>query len=522
MGDEAAPVECIGAIDQGTQSSRFFLYDKECNVIASHQVSLRQEYPRAGWVEQDPFEIIRTVKQAMAAAIEGAKQKHPGLVIRGLGITNQRETTIVWDKSTGKPLYNAIVWLDSRTTKICNEIMQKHGGRDAFRPVTGLPVSTYFSSYKLKWLLDNVPEVKEAIQERRCMFGTVDSWLLYNLTGGAKHGGCHITDTTNASRTNFMDIFTLRWHEEIVNTFGASKVIFPEIRSNSEVYGEVHESFMSEIRGVPIAGSLGDQQAAMLGQRCIEGEAKNTYGTGCFLLLHTGERAVISSHGLLTTLAYRLGDSAACYALEGAIAIAGQGITWLHDALEIIDDPSESESVAQSVPDSGGVYFVPAFSGLLAPWWEPDARGVILGLTQFSNKAHIVRAMLEAICYQTRDVVEAMKKDAEMEDFKCLYVDGGASRNTLLMQWQADVLQLCVVRPPNLETTSLGAAIAAGLALGFWSLEEVFVSMKKSQDATQFSPQIDTRAADVRYQKWKVAVERSIGLAQLAPDENDS
>lgn len=517
--NDAKGVDCIGAVDQGTQSSRFTIYDKRFNILVSHRVLLRQEYPRTGWVEQNPLEILESVRQAIREAIQKAKASYPGLKLKSIGITNQRETTVVWDKLTGLPLHNAIVWLDSRTRNICTDIEQEYGGKDAFRSVTGLPVSTYFSSYKLKWMLENVPEVRKAADEDRCMFGTVDSWLLYNLTGGV-NGGQHTTDVTNASRTNFMALSSLKWDEDMIRCFGASKVIMPEIKSNSELYGNVHDESLPEINGVPLAGCLGDQQAAMLGQKCVEGEAKNTYGTGCFVLLHTGIKPVTSSHGLLTTVAYQLGDSAPCYALEGAIAIAGQGISWLKDQLGIVESPEEMEKIASSVPNSGGVYFVPAFGGLLAPWWQPDARGAILGLTQFSTKAHVARALMDAICFQTKDVIEAMKKDADLDGLKRLFVDGGASKNDLLMQMQADILQLPIVRPHDLETTSLGAAIAAGIAVGVWSSETIFKS-KLSENITKFCPEIDSNKADVRYEKWKFAVEKSIGLAKLRSEEDE-
>ena len=474
--------------------------------------------------------IWESVRQAISQTMRQARERHHGggggITIKAIGITNQRETTIVWDKTTGKPLHNAIVWLDGRTSHVCSTIIEQHGGSDAFRDITGLPVSTYFSSYKLKWLLENVPEVAAAAEEGRCMFGTVDSWLLYNLTGGCSTtttttnensgGGIHITDVSNASRTNLMNLSTLTWHAETIEKFGASKVILPRICSNAEEYGKVAVVAVPELAGVPISGCLGDQQAAMMGQRCVEQEAKNTYGTGCFLLLNTGTTAVPSTHGLLTTVAYQLGAAAApCYALEGSIAIAGQGISWLRDSLGLIGDAAESESLANTVDDAGGVFFVPAFSGLLAPWWVSDARGVILGLTQHTRRAHIVRAMLEAICYQTRDVVEAMRHDADMSRLSCLFVDGGASQNDLLMQMQADILQVPVRRPLHMETTSLGAALAAGIGVGFWTMEEAFSDLKHASGGTLFEPAVGVEFADERHRKWKLAVERSMGLAEL-------
>ena len=513
------PIECIGSVDQGTQSTRFFLYDKDCAVLASSQVPVPQIYPKAGWVEQDPMAIWNSVTEAISEAMKQATENHGAITVKAVGITNQRETTIVWDKDTGKPLHNAIVWLDGRTSQICSFMAEQGGGSDAFRAITGLPTSTYFSAYKLKWLLDNVPEVAQAVEEGRCMFGTVDSWLLYNFTGGAHGGGVHITDVTNASRTNFMEISTLSWHKDTIATFGASKVLLPDIKSNAEVYGTISATTVPELSGIPISGCLGDQQAAMMGQRCVEQEAKNTYGTGCFMLLHTGTTAVPSTHGLLTTVAYQLGDHAApCYALEGSIAIAGQGISWLKDSLGLITGAAESELIANSVPNSGGVFFVPAFGGLLAPWWTPSARGVILGLTQHTTKAHIVRAMLEAICFQTRDVVEAMRKDADMTHLSSLFVDGGASQNDLLMQMQADILQVPVRRPFHMETTSLGAALAAGIGVGFWSVDEAFADLKHATDGTLFEPKVPGKVADERHRRWKVAVERSMGLAEITDE----
>jgi glycerol kinase len=524
-------MECIGSVDQGTQSTRFFLYDKDCTVIASSQIPVAQIFPHQGWVDQDPMAIWKSVQEAVSETMGQAEEKYGQgkITVKAIGITNQRETTIVWDKNTGKPLCNAIVWLDNRTSAIAEAMAAKLGGRDAFRAITGLPTSTYFSAYKLKWMLENVPEVKQAADEGRCMFGTVDTWLLYNFTGGANggrsggdngnSGGVHITDVSNASRTNLMDISNLQWHQNMIKTFGASNVILPEIKSNAEEYGKVCASALPQLAGVPISGCLGDQQAAMMGQRCQEKEAKNTYGTGCFMLLHTGTTPVESTHGLLTTVAYQLGPHAApCYALEGSIAIAGQGITWLRDSLGLINDAAESEALAESVPNCGGVFFVPAFGGLLAPWWEPEARGIILGLTQHTNKAHIVRAMLEAISFQTRDVLEAMKKDSEM-NLACLYVDGGASKNNTLMQMQADILQVPVRRPAHMETTSLGAALAAGIAVGFWTVEEAFAG--KKDGGTLFEPKIVAEKADKRHGRWKKAVERSMQLAEITAAEEE-
>ncbi|KAL4421980.1 hypothetical protein ABPG77_011003 [Micractinium sp. CCAP 211/92] len=509
-------MDCIGAIDQGTQSTRFFLYDAQCRPLASAQVEFPQVYPHAGWVEQDPMAIWASVQEAVRQAMEQARGEFPQLTVRAVGITNQRETTLVWDRSTGQPLHNAIVWLDNRTSGVCHAMAQQLGSQNYFRPVTGLPISTYFSAYKLKWLLDNVPAVAAAAADGRAMFGTVDSWLIYQLTGGVD-GGLHITDVSNASRTNLMDLRTLSWHEPTLRLFGVPPAMLPQIRSNAEVYGTVKAE--GPLKGVPIAGCLGDQQAAMMGQRCAVSEAKNTYGTGCFMLLNTGPELVQSSHGLLSTLAFQLGAGAAPhYALEGSIAIAGQGISWLRDRMGFIASAAESEAVAGSVPDSGGVYFVPAFGGLLAPWWQDDARGVIVGLTQYSTKAHIVRAMLEAICFQTRDVLEAMQADSGTARLPVMFVDGGASQNDLLMQMQADILQVPVRRPAHLETTSLGAALAAGIGMGMLTAEQAFTDLKHNTGGTLFQPRITPAAASRRHAKWKLAVERSFALAELTAD----
>lgn len=506
-------MECVGAIDQGTQSTRFFLYDGRCKVIASSQVDLPQIIPQAGWVEQDPLAIWRSVQEAIAAAMHQAEAEHGKVEVKALGITNQRETTVVWDRQSGAPLQHAIVWLDNRTAGVCAAAAARCGGVDGFRGITGLPVSTYFSSYKLRWLLDHAPAVADAAADGRLMFGTVDSWLIYNLTGGVD-GGLHVTDVTNASRTNLMNIRSLQWDAGMLAAFDIPPAVLPAIRSNAEIYG--HVACDGPLRGVPIAGCLGDQQAAMLGQRCLEHEAKNTYGTGCFMLLNTGAQAVPSTHGLLTTVGYRLGaDAPPCYALEGSVAIAGQGISWLRDRMGFISSAADSEAVASTVPNTGGVYFVPAFGGLLAPWWRDDARGVIVGLTQYTSKAHIVRAMMEAICFQTRDVLLAMKQDADMSALKALFVDGGASQNDTLMQLQADILQVPVRRPAHLETTSLGAALAAGIGVGFWTEQQALVGMRGHAGDALFEPKVSAAVADRRHAKWKKAVERALALADL-------
>ncbi|EFJ47782.1 hypothetical protein VOLCADRAFT_91722 [Volvox carteri f. nagariensis] len=490
--------ECTAALDQGTQSTRVFIFDRDCAPIASHQADLPQIYPQAGWCEHDPMEIWRTVLECLSRAWE-------------------RETTVVWSRTTGRPLHNAIVWLDNRTSELCDKLAAVHGGRDAFRAVTGLPISPYFSATKYLWMYENVPEVRAAVDSGDAAVGTIDSWLIWQLTGGAA-GGVHVTDVTNASRTLLMDLDSLEWHESTLEAFRCPRVVLPRIASNAEVYGLITPTHATAPQlygsgGVPIAGCLGDQMAAMLGQRCRPGEAKNTYGTGCFMLLNTGQRRIASTHGLLTTVAFKLGpDKPTNYALEGSVAVAGLGISWLRDNLGVIGSAAESEVLAASVPDTGGVYFVPAFSGLLAPHWRADARGVLLGMTSFTTRAHVVRAMLEAICFQTREVLDAMRRDAELDEhhggLAALRVDGGAAANDLLMQLQADLLQVPVVRPAFRETTSLGAALAAGLAVNMWSKEE----------ATAFQPGVTPAAAGRRYDRWRKAVERALDLADLAPE----
>ena len=452
------------------------------------------------------------MRQTMEQA--GGKYK-----VVSVGLTNQRETTVAWDRETGQPLTPAIVWSDARTAQVCHAMSEKIGGQDGLRKVTGLPVSTYFSAYKLKWMVEHVPAVAEALAAGRLMAGTVDTWVIYNLTGGVK-GGVYVTDVTNASRTSLMDVAKRSWCQSTKAAFGFDNLDLAEIRSNAEPYGDIVPGF--GLDGVPIAGCLGDQQAAVLGQRCAPGEAKNTYGTGCFMLMNTGEEAVPSSHGLLTTMAYQLGpDQPAHYALEGAIAVAGQGISWLRDALGFFQDPAESEALAASVPATGGGYLVPPLGGQRAPGWRAAARGVVVGLTQYSTKAHLVRAMLEAIAFQTLDVLAAMKADSGRK-LERLAVDGGATRNDLLMQIQADLIQTSVVRPANQETTSLGAAIAAGVGVGFWNAQEVF-KKDAADDAgsSVFEPKISAQAADKRHAKWKLAVQRALALDELADDSDE-
>ena len=498
--------QVVGAIDQGTQSTRFFLYDGTGSPVCSHQVELEQIYPRAGWCEHDPTAILAGV----AAAVEGCLAKAPaGVEVVALGITNQRETTVVWDRATGAPLHNAVVWHDTRTSDLCREI-EADVGKEHFRLSTGLPVSTYFSAVKVKWMMEQVPGVQEALHAGTALVGTVDSWLLWNLTGGPA-GGRHVTDVTNASRTLLMDLRRLAWDEQACGYFGIPPACLPRIVSNAEEYGRVASG---PLAGVPVTGCLGDQQAATLGQRCRAGEAKNTYGTGCFLILNTGPEVVQSRHGLLTTVAFQLGAGApADYGLEGAVAVAGAGISWLKNNLGLISEPAESESLARTVEDSAGVYFVPAFSGLLAPHWREDARGVIVGLTQYTTRAHICRAMLDAMAFQTKEVINAMEQDSRLA-MTALRVDGGATQNALLMQIQADVLGVPVVRPENAETTSRGAAFAAGLAVGFYSREDVFSEAggERARD-TVFQPRMERRARAAAFSGWLDAVERSLGLA---------
>eukprot|EP00195_Chlamydomonas_chlamydogama_P007939 CAMPEP_0202896430 /NCGR_PEP_ID=MMETSP1392-20130828/5443_1 /ASSEMBLY_ACC=CAM_ASM_000868 /TAXON_ID=225041 /ORGANISM="Chlamydomonas chlamydogama, Strain SAG 11-48b" /LENGTH=510 /DNA_ID=CAMNT_0049581793 /DNA_START=69 /DNA_END=1601 /DNA_ORIENTATION=- len=502
----------VAAIDQGTQSTRVFLFDKDFQPVAQHQVPLPQIYPEAGWCEHDPLAIWGTVKECITQAVQEAESKVGPVNVRALGITNQRETTVVWHKHTGQPLYNAVVWLDTRTSDLCSRIQEEVGGKDYFRPVTGLPISTYFSAFKFKWMYDNVPAVREAVDADLACFGTVDSWLIYQLTGGSSRG-VHVTDVTNASRTMLMDLRTCQWHEAYFPLFSMRASALPRIVSNSEVYGTVSEGPLAD---VPICGCLGDQMAAMLGQRCVAGEAKNTYGTGCFMLLNTGSSPITSNHGLLTTVAFKLGPQADTqYALEGAVAVAGMGISWMQKNMGMIESPDEVEPLAASVTNSGGVYFVPAFSGLLAPRWEDSARGVIVGLTGFTTRAHVARAMLDAICFQSREVLDAMRRDADLDNLQVLRVDGGAAKNDLLMQMQADILQVPVVRPHFQETTSLGAAFAAGLAVHMYTHEQIFTS--HAYNRTEFKPQEPVEQTEKRYALWHKAVARSMDLADLMP-----
>ena len=487
----------IAAIDQGTTSTRFIVFDKNGNTVACAQKEHRQIYPQPGWVEHDAEEIWRATLEVMQQAVAGAGIQPKDLA--AIGITNQRETTILWDRKTGAPVCHAIVWQDTRVSDYVRDLARS-GGIDRFRTATGLPLSTYFSSLKIRWVLDNIPGLRERAQAGDVLFGTMDAFLLWRLSKGQHH----ITDVTNASRTQLMNLATLVWDDDLLGAFEVPRAILPEVRSSSEVYFEIAEG---PFAGVPMAAILGDQQAALFGQTCFQpGEAKNTYGTGCFLLMNTGETAMQSGHGLITTVACRLGDKPATYALEGSIAITGALVQWLRDNLQIIENSAEVEALAKSVPDNGGVYFVPAFSGLYAPYWKGSARGVIAGLTRFANKGHIARAALEATAFQTREVVEAMEKDSGRK-LSVLRVDGGMVENDLLMQFQSDVLDREVVKPANKETTALGAAYAGGLAAGFFKSTEELAARWAAE--TTWQPHLSAEQRENAYRMWKKAVTRS-------------
>ncbi|MBA3630690.1 MAG: glycerol kinase GlpK [Actinobacteria bacterium] len=488
----------VAAIDQGTTSTRCMVFDHSGQAVSADQKEHEQIYAKAGWVEHDANEIWERTQEVVRGALD-KKGLGPD-DIAALGITNQRETTVVWDKNTGEPVMNAIVWQDTRTDKICQEL-SKDGGDDRFRPKTGLPLATYFSGPKIKWILDNVDGAREKAENGDVLFGNLDAFLIWKLTGGPD-GGVHITDVTNASRTLMMDLETLEWDDEILSTLGVPRAMLPEIHSSSEVYGEA-----GDFGGLQIGGALGDQQAAVFGQTCFSvGEAKNTYGTGNFLLLNTGNEAVQSKNGLLTTLGYKIGDEAPVYALEGAIAITGALVQWVRDNLGMIGAAPEIEDLAKSVEDNGGCYFVPAFSGLFAPYWKGSARGVIAGLTRYVNKGHIARAVLEATAWQSKEVVDAMNADSGV-DLTALKVDGGMVANETLMQFQADVLGVPVIRPTVAETTALGSAYAAGLAVGFWSeLDELRDNWGKDKE---WEPQMEEDERAKQYAMWKKAVTRT-------------
>jgi glycerol kinase len=496
----------IAAIDQGTTSTRCILFDRT-SIVRVAQKEHRQIFPKPGWVEHDSLEIWLRTQEVLRDATDGIDAKQ----IVGIGITNQRETSVVWNRHTGKPYCNAIVWQDTRTKQICDELAAHRSdgrasvdGIDRFRSITGLPLATYFSGPKLRWMLDNVPHLRTDAEKGDALFGTIDAFLVWNLTGR------HVTDVTNASRTMLMNLATLDWDDSMLRSFAIPRAMLPKIvpSSDSSAFGEViHDGL--PLRGVPICGVLGDQQAALVGQTCFNpGESKNTYGTGCFLLLNTGEKIIQSRCGLLTTVAYQRAGDRATYALEGSIAVTGSLVQWLRDNLGIIKASADVETLAAKVPDSGGVYFVPAFSGLFAPYWRSDARGTIIGMTRFTNASHIARAALEATAFQTRDVIDAMTRDCGVP-ISLLKVDGGMSVNELLMQFQSDLLGVPVVRPKITETTALGAAYAAGLAVGFWKdQDELRANWVEDK---RWEPEMSASDCDARYSTWKRAVERSMG-----------
>ena len=499
----------VGAIDQGTTSTRFIVFDHSGAEVAIEQVEHRQIYPRPGWVEHDPLEILARCREVIRGGLARAGIGAGDLA--AVGIANQRETTVVWDRRTGQPVYNAIVWQDTRTDGFIAELA-RDGGQDRFRSRVGLPLATYFSGPKIRWVLDNVPGARARAEAGDLLFGTIDSWVIWNLTGGAAGAGTgsgrsaegvHVTDVSNASRSMLMNLRTLDWDADMLAVMGVPRSMLPSIRASSEVYGEA----VGDLAGVPVAGDLGDQQAALFGQTCFEpGEVKNTYGTGCFMLLNTGTEPVASKSGLLTTLGYRIGTEPARYALEGSIAIAGALVQWLRDNMGLIRSSDEIETLARTVDDNGGVYFVPAFSGLFAPYWRSDARGVIAGLTRYVNRGHIARAALESTAWQTREVLDAMNADSGVA-VTALKVDGGMVRNELLMQFQADVVGVPVIRPKVAETTALGAAYAAGLAVGFWSaIDDLRANWASDRE---WRPTMDPARREKEYRLWKKAVTRT-------------
>ena len=494
--------EYVAALDQGTTSTRCMVFDHGGNVVAVEQLEHEQIYPQPGHVEHNPHEIWERSQQVIDKAAKDA-----GGDIKAVGVTNQRETTVVWDRNSGAPVYNAIVWQDTRTDKLCDELM-KDGGQDRFRPKNGLPIATYFSGPKVRWILDNVDGAQAKADAGDLCFGNIDTWCIWNLTGGT-NGGLHITDVSNASRTMLMNLDTLDWDDELLSTIGVPRSMLPEIRSSSSVYGEVKGGAFA---GVPVAGDLGDQQAATFGQACYApGEAKNTYGTGNFLLLNTGHEAVQSKNGLITTVGYKIGDQKAVYCLEGSIAITGALVQWLRDNLKMIKSAPEVEDLAKTVEDNGGCYIVPAFSGLFAPYWKSSARGVFAGLTRYVNAGHIARAALEATAFQSREVSDAMNADSGVT-LESLKVDGGMVANDTLMQFQADILGVPVIRPKVAETTALGAAYAAGLATGYWTSEEDL--RNNWAEDKRWEPKMDASARDTAYHYWKKAVQRTFDWAE--------
>ncbi|XP_003790104.1 glycerol kinase 2 [Otolemur garnettii] len=512
----------VGAVVQGTNSTRFLVFNsKTAELLTHHQVEVAQEYPKEGWVEQDPKEILQSVYECIERTCEKLKEQNIDIAnIKAVGVSNQRETTVVWDKLSGEPLYNAVVWLDLRTQSTVESLSKKIPGNNNFvKSKTGLPLSTYFSAVKLRWMLDNVLDVQKAVEEGRALFGTLDSWLIWSMTGGV-NGGVHCTDVTNASRTMLFNIHSLEWDAELCKFFDVPMDILPNVWSSSQIYGQIKGG---TLEGVPISGCLGDQSAALVGQMCFqEGQAKSTYGTGCFLLCNTGRKCVFSEHGLLTTVAYKLGkDKPVHYALEGSVAIAGAVIRWLRDNLGIIETSEEIETLAKEAGTSYGCYFVPAFSGLYAPYWEPSARGIICGLTQFTNKCHIGFAALEAVCFQTREILDAMNRDCGIP-LTHLQVDGAMTVNQILMQLLADILHIPVIKSSMSETTALGAAMAAGAAegVGVWSLKPEDLSVI---GMVRFEPQIQATESEIRYSTWKKAVMKSMdSVPSQSPQEDFS
>jgi glycerol kinase len=489
----------VGAVDQGTTSTRFMIFDHSGKVVGVEQKEHEQIYPKPGWVEHDPMEIITRMNEVIEGGLKKAKIKSEDLA--AVGVTNQRETTVVWERKTGKPIYNALVWQDTRTQGVVDEL-SADGGQDRFREKAGLPLATYFSGTKAKWLLENVEGARAKAEAGDLMFGNIDTWVIWNLTGGTE-GGAHVTDVSNASRTMLMNLETLDWDDELLEAFGVPRSMLPNIQPSSAVYGTAKGA----LAGISVAGDLGDQQAATFGQAAYDvGDAKNTYGTGNFMLLNTGTEMVPSKSGLLTTVGWKLGDQPAIYCLEGSIAITGALVQWLRDNIGLIKKSPDIEDLAKTVEDNGGVYFVPAFSGLFAPYWRGDARGAIVGLTRYVNKGHIARAALEATAWQTREVVDAMEADSGVK-LKELKVDGGMVYNDLLMQFQADSLQVPVIRPKVAETTALGAAYAAGLAVGFWgSYEDLRQNWGKDKE---WKPSMDAAEIEREYAQWKKAVTRT-------------
>jgi glycerol kinase len=492
----------VAAIDQGTTSTRCMIFSHSGEVVAVDQKEHEQIFPKAGWVEHNPEEVWTNTREVTAGALAKADLHTDDIV--AVGITNQRETSVVWERSTGKPVYNAIVWQDTRTDRICNELGALGGGQERYRSKTGLPIATYFSGPKIRWILDNVDGARAKAEAGELLFGNMDTWVLWNMTGGPD-GGVHVTDPTNASRTLLMDLHSLSWDPDIAAEIGVPLSMLPEIRSSSEEYGRVRERGV--LAGVPISGILGDQQAATFGQACLSpGEAKNTYGTGNFVLLNTGTEQVMSKNGLLTTVCYKIGSADTVYALEGSIAVTGSLVQWIRDNVGLIGSAPEIEALATSVDDNGGCYFVPAFSGLFAPYWRSDARGAIVGLTRYVNKGHIARAVLEATAFQTREVIDAMNADSGVA-LTSLKVDGGMVGNELLMQFQADILGVPVIRPVVAETTALGAAYAAGLAVGYWAGEDDIRS-NWAKDK-EWAPAMDEGTREKLYKQWKKAVTRT-------------